>query len=417
MMRLWKALPEGVREGAHRAVQGVLDAMTPVLVALNWRPGHAGGAPVTLVGFFRSVIGIGQGARLLLAAVQQAEVDVDANDASAAAAVAADLPDASGAAGSDRAARPAAGGVIITCFNPPELPRWLQRGGALRLRGRRHVGYWAWELPDAPPSWRRAFDWVDEVWCPSRFTAEALARMAPPRVAVRVLAHPLHMAARAEPDRARFGLAREACVALAAFDLKSTAARKNPLGTVQAYRRAVPTPGDGALLVCKVTGAARWPERLGELQAAVADRSDIRLLAEDLSDADMAALVASADIVLSLHRAEGFGLLAAEGLCHGKAVVATAWSGVMDFLDADSAALVPWRPAQVEDAQGIYAGGWWAEPDLDVAAARLRELIADPAARAALGARAQARAADVFDAETWTARLRALLDGRDPDAG
>jgi glycosyltransferase involved in cell wall biosynthesis len=413
MMGLWKALPESVRAFAHRSRQAVQDAATPMLVAPYWRPGHSGGAPVTLVGFFGSVIGIGQGARLFLAAAEGAGVAVDALDAGAAATVSADLPDAPELA--DRAGPPAAGGTLITCFNPPELRRWLQRGGARRLKGRRHVGYWAWELPEVPADWRGAFRYVDEVWCPSRFTAEAIRAAAPSRVPVRVLGHPMHARPRHAADRVRFGLPDDTCVVLAALDLKSTSERKNPLGAMEAYRRAAPVADGRAVLVCKVTGGARWPERLAELEGAAGGRDDIRLLVEDLSDADMGRLVASADVIVSLHRAEGFGLLAAEGLCDGKAVVATAWSGVMDFLDADSSALVPWRPAEVKDAQGIYTGGWWADPDLDAAAARLRELIADAQARTALGARAAARAAVVFDGEAWRARFAALLAGRDPD--
>jgi hypothetical protein len=105
MMGLWKALPESVRAFAHRSRQAVQDAATPMLVAPYWRPGHSGGAPVTLVGFFGSVIGIGQGARLFLAAAEGAGVAVDALDAGAAATVSADLPDAPELA--DRAGPPA----------------------------------------------------------------------------------------------------------------------------------------------------------------------------------------------------------------------------------------------------------------------------------------------------------------------
>ena len=66
-----------------------------------------------------------------------------------------------------------------------------------------------------------------------QFTAEALRKMAPPRVPVRVLPHPMHAGLRQQPDRARFGFEADVCVVLAAFDLKSTSARKNPLGAVR----------------------------------------------------------------------------------------------------------------------------------------------------------------------------------------
>ena len=52
-----------------------------------------------------------------------------------------------------------------------------------------------------------------------------------------------------------------------------------------------------------------------------------------LPPADMAGLMAAVDIVLSLHRSEGFGLVPAEAMQLGKPVVATGWSGNMDFMN------------------------------------------------------------------------------------
>ena len=378
------------------------------MVALAWRRGSAGGEPVTVAGLNGSSIGIGRGARLFTAALRQGGVVAQASDVGAIIQVRADLPPEG--ASLPRALTP--GGVLVSHLNPPELVLWLQRTGARGLRGRRHIGYWAWELPALPDAWTAAFAYVDEVWCPSSFTAGAVRSRAPDGVAVRVVPHPVFMVPRLGPDRLRFAFPREACVVLAALDLKSTSARKNPHGAIAAYRRAVPRPDGRSLLVCKLSGGGRAPERLREIQAAAAGRDDIRLMQDVLGEADMTRLIASVDIVLSLHRAEGFGLLPAEALWLGKPVVATAWSGVMDFLDADCAALVPWTRSPVEDVQAMYAGGWWAEPDLAVAADHLRRLIEDPQARARLRARAAAKAARVFDADAWIETVRSLLRGR-----
>ncbi len=390
----------------------MLNAATPAMVALNWRRGAMGGGSVTVAGLHSSSIGIGRGARLFASALQRAGVDVRVCDVGPTIQVTSEL----GAPDTPPYPEPAArvGDVLVTHLNPPELILWLQRTGARGLRGRRHIGYWAWELPVLPDAWRSAFQYVDEVWCPSEFTAQAVSSRAPPGLPVRVVPHPVFMTPRLAPARDRLGLPAEVCVILAALDLKSTSARKNPLGAIEAYRRAVPIPDGRSLLVCKLSGGGHAPERLAEVEAAIAGRSDIRLMREPLSEADMTRLIASADIVVSLHRAEGFGLLAAEAVWLGKPVVATAWSGVMDFLGEETAALVPWVPRPVEDVQAMYAGGWWAEPDLDVAAARLHELIADPCGRSELGARAGAAAIRTFEATAWGARVKSLLDGCEP---
>ena len=74
----------------------------------------------------------------------------------------------------------------------------------------------------------------------------------------------------------------------------------------------------------------------------------------------------------------------------GKAVVATAWSGNLDFMDDDSSVLVPYALKPVEDQQGIYSDGLWAEADTAFAGRALAELIDDPEHRERLGARARA---------------------------
>ncbi len=202
-----------------------------------------------------------------------------------------------------------------------------------------------------------------------------------------------------------------------ALDLKSTAARKNPWGAFEAYRRAVPEPQPGVKLVCKLTGFRQEPELFAALRQSVEARDDIVLIAEDLAAEDMTRLIASADILLSLHRAEGFGLLPAEAMWLGKCVVATGWSGNMDFMDEASSVLVPWRLIPVDDPQQQYAGGCWADPDLDYAATKLRDLIAEPENRAAIGLRAQAHAEAVFDRRGWLAHVLGLLGRSGPDAG
>jgi len=110
-------------------------------------------------------------------------------------------------------------------------------------------------------------------------------------------------------------------------------------------------------------------------------------------------------VLVSLHRAEGYGLPIAEAMSLGKAVVATAWSGNLDFMsDADSA-LVSCRLVDIVDPQGVYSSGQWAEPDADHAVAALRRLYDDTAWRRAIGEAAARR----FRLDAQLATFRASL--------
>jgi glycosyltransferase involved in cell wall biosynthesis len=180
-------------------------------------------------------------------------------------------------------------------------------------------------------------------------------------------------------------------VVLCAFNLASSFARKNPLAAIAAHRAAF---GDRAdrVLVMKVGHVEHYPEDWATIRAAAADAPNIRFETRSLSQADNDALTACADIVLSLHRSEGFGLVPAEAMWLGRAVVATGWSGNTDFMNADNAAPVGYRLVPAADPRGVLEapGAVWAEPDIADAAAQLRRLADHPAKRAALGARAAA---------------------------
>ena len=411
---LWSRLPAPVRRRFWLSVFAARRAVLPLRVARVWRRGRPRGAPgVEVVGLLRDTRGVAQAARLFADALERGGVPVARRDAGPSLGVRPTLaaPEA-GAPGAGAA--PIEVGTVVTCLNPPELLRWLDATGGAPLRGRRHIGYWAWELPQAPPAWADALRYVDEVWCHSEFAAAAIRALAPEGPPVRTVPLPVYAAPPAAPDRARFGLASDACVVLCAMDLRSTSARKNPLGALAAYRAAHPRPDGRAVLVCKLSGLDSETAAAEAIRAAAAARADIHLVTELLSEAQMGQLVASADVVLSLHRAEGFGLLPAQAAWLGKAVVTTGWSAPLEYLTPQGAALVGWRPVAVDDDQALYGGAGlegatWADPDLEDAAARLRRLIDDPAERARMGAAAAAHARAVFDPRAWMTRVRAAL--------
>jgi glycosyltransferase involved in cell wall biosynthesis len=210
---------------------------------------------------------------------------------------------------------------------------------------------------------------------------------------VKVMPHPLPQMAGIRSDRERFGLAPDQFVVLTMFDVKSTASRKNPLAAIQAFNAAF-TTGDRAVLICKVVSVNSDADALHALHTAAAGRRDIVFMTEELSDSAVLSLIASADVVLSLHRSEGFGLVLAEAMRLRKAVIATGWSGNMDFMDSDCAVIVPYTLEPVGSAQAHYKGGRWAEPNIEIAGKKLRELYKNRALINALGDAAFVRIAE-----------------------
>jgi glycosyltransferase involved in cell wall biosynthesis len=107
-----------------------------------------------------------------------------------------------------------------------------------------------------------------------------------------------------------------------------------------------------------------------------------------------------------LHRAEGYGLVIAEAMSLGVPVVATGYSGNMDFMDTDCALVVSYHLVPVGDRYPYAsAGAVWAEPDVAMAAAFLRRLSEDAQYRSDIGERGRRRIAEAFSMEACSSAL------------
>jgi glycosyltransferase involved in cell wall biosynthesis len=303
----------------------------------------------------------------------------------------------------------APGAAVLAVLNGPLLPVGLARLQPRNmLRGRRIIGVWAWELSRVSAEWAVGAKFVHEIWAPSRFAAEAFAAVAPGRV--RVVPFPLatQLPFAVAGDRASFGLPADCFIVLSAFNLASSCTRKNPVGTIAAFKAAFGASQD-ALLVLKLTGIANYQDDLAAIHAAVGDAPNIRVMTETVSEPELRGLIAASNVVLSLHRSEGFGLIPAAAALLGVPVVATGYSGNLDFMNPQCSGLVSYRLVPVQDERGVYAvpGAEWAEPDIEDAASWLRRLFEAPALRTEMGAAGQRHAMNTLGREAFDAALAA----------
>jgi glycosyltransferase involved in cell wall biosynthesis len=399
--KLWRRLPipRAARAAVTRLVsRQVVDFIQTSPLPVASAEGDIAPGPLVVSGLFSRIVGVAAAGRRTAEGLTQAGLHPVIHDL--------DTP------------RPpsvdATGGVWIIHVNPPELRLLCWRLPHAAFQRRYLIGYWAWELPELPPPWAEAIPTFHEIWAPSRFVAEALLSSKTPPRKVRVMPHPTRSIIGIRSDRARFDLPEDAFVVLASFDAKSTVARKNPDAALRAYVDGF-SEAENSILVFKCLVGENLSELVSGITDFYKDRSDIRFITETLSDHDMMTLIATADVVLSLHRSEGYGMVLAEAMALGICVVATAWSGNMDFMDADSSIPVPYTLAPVVDSQGQYAypGSFWAEPDVQAASRALRRLCDEPALRARIGAAARQKIRaheqlffDEISAATWTHHIR-----------
>ena len=282
-----------------------------------------------------------------------------------------------------------------------------------RHRDHPRVGVWYWEIGALPEWMRPAYDLVDEIWCASDHVRSALAGVSERPIRK----HPLAItvpSALPKLTRLELGLPLDAFLFGFVFDYRSVLARKNPLGLIDAYRRAF-SPDDGAALILKAINSTSAPEHAAAVSEAVGDRPDIHVVDRHLDRVEMRALFHLLHCYVSLHRSEGLGLTIATAMAAGTPAIATGWSGNMEFMTPEDAMLVPYSLVEVgPDAAPYSADAWWADPDLDAAADAMRRLFDDPELARTIGCRGRSRVADVGDVDTsarWFADRYASLTG------
>ena len=289
-------------------------------------------------------------------------------------------------------------------------PRWLDVV--------RHVNAIVpfWELPRLPfiPDWAGLLGSMDLVLAPSRFILESIERSAPTAHAVHY-PQTVFLPAEIAASRDAFGLPHDAVLFFMNIDVTSDLARKNPAAAIAAFRAAfVPLergPEERVFLVVKLghtKSGYPWADT-SQLMAELAAMPNAVVIDRQLTYAETLSLNAACDVYVSLHRSEGLGLNLLEAMTLGRPVIATGWSGNMDFMTPEDSCLVGHQLVPVRathfayQPEAIGPGQVWAEPSIPEAAQWMRRLADDESLRRRIGASARA---------AMDARRSQVLEGR-----
>jgi glycosyltransferase involved in cell wall biosynthesis len=380
VMRVWRERGlRGVAGGVYRKLRRT--ARTPQVETFQAIPvvtQNLNG--IDVVGFFTAEHGVGEAARVLVSTLKSVDIPVSTIN----------YTDTQSRMGhsykTDDVSRHKA---VLVSMNAEQLTHSPHRLGAHFYDDRYVVGQWFWELEQAPQWYAPAWPMVSEMWAPTRFIEQMLRHSAPSNVTITYVPLPVvRPATDASLTREYFGL-DDRFTFLFAFDFMSVMKRKNPLALVDAFTQAFP-PGAGPRLVIKAINGDKRPVERDALLAAAAKHPDITVMDTYLMRVETSSLMNLADCYVSLHRSEGLGLTISEAMSHGKPVIATAYSGNLDFMDETNSYLVPWtRVAVGEQAEGYAADATWAEPDVVEAARLMRHVYENQAEAAQMGQKAQ----------------------------
>jgi glycosyltransferase involved in cell wall biosynthesis len=257
--------------------------------------------------------------------------------------------------------------INIFCTTGIETARLAAVNGSKLFDGRYSIGYWPWELPEWPVEWYHAYNLVDEVWGSSRFNYDAFVKSCPKPVRHMPMAVTVdHTAGLGRID---FDLPQDRFLFVFSFDFLSSLARKNPQACVAAFRLAFPNGDEPVGLVVKAMRGTADNPLWQDLQAAAQTDGRISIINETLDRGALLDLYRACDCYASLHRSEGFGRGMAEAMMLGKPVIATAYSGNIDFTNAETSGLVKFVMRRLKGGEYPFGDhSVWAEPNVEHAA-------------------------------------------------
>lgn len=288
--------------------------------------------------------------------------------------------------------RPLRCDTVLVHTVPEYYPRWrreiARRGAPAPLV----LAYTTWETTALPAHWPALLRGMDAVLVPSEWNRNLFAAALPGH-AVMTLPHPCLESTclesvRAAPERSDGPLRF--------YTINTWTARKALDLVVHAFLRTFDADDDVELVI-KTSSEDRTRVRgriaralLGPPRSAAALRRivsqyarppRVELVTRSLTRAELLEIHGRGDCFVTLSRGEGWGLGSFDAATLGRPVIAPAFGGPLDYLDDAASALVRWRPVAVADPHGgssYTRDQRWAEPDLEHACSRLREIAENP---------------------------------------
>lgn len=305
-------------------------------------------------------------------------------------------------------------GVNLWHVNPSEFADAYKHMGKHAFDGHYNIAFWLWELEEFPDEWVPYIRLLDEIWTPSEFISRSIRKKTDKPV------YTIPYCVTAEADKERYGrgyfhIPKNQFLFLMMYDTQSIQERKNPVGVIRAFQKAFSPDRNDVGLVIKVNSADSIA--LMSIKKELRGYKNVYLIQENLEKIQVNSLIACVDVFVSLHRAEGFGLVLAEAMLNHIPTIATNWSANTEFMNKETACMVDCRIVTLEKTLPPYKrGSRWAEPDLEQAVGYMKRLAEDKRYYKKIADGAYQYVSDILGMQNISSkmkiRLQEIRDGR-----
>lgn len=352
---------------------------------------------INLIGLVRAEMGLGQSCRLLANELTAGHISYSLYDFQ----LGSKLLKSDDHSMDDRISEEFSYNINLIHINPDEMMLMYTRMAEECWNRRYNIAFWLWELEEIPEHWKKFFPMLDEIWTPSEFISNNLRKVTD--LPVYTMPYCVEAPVDETLSREYFGLPEDKFLFLVMYDSNSTIERKNPTGAIRAFRKAFKNNSNVGIVV-KINNAK--PRDMEHLNRMLRGCANVYFIVETLSKVEVNSLIKQVDVFVSLHRAEGFGLVMAEAMIVGTPVIATNWSSNTEFMNSNVACMVDCDFVSLKkDSPPYKKGSVWAEPDVDMAARYMRKLYRQPAYYEHLKKKAQEYILQKLSMENAVSRL------------
>lgn len=277
--------------------------------------------------------------------------------------------------------------MVIMHSTPDLWPKFWEEKEKL-LTNKIVNGYCTWETNRLPKNWVTCINgYVNEVWCPSTYNEQAF-KDSGVRVPIRVVPHIFLPKPLPPPETVKivdttngdrlFKDGRYTFYTIGEFNI-----RKGIEDTIQAYCEAFKET-DPVRLILKVHYRSYSPENKAKCEEMI--KTELKKypkhppvigLFDNMSSNEILALHSIGDCYVGLTKSEGFGLTIFDAFNYKKNIIATGYSGHIDFLGKNYPGLVRYKIGPVTGMTSFSANyteeQLWAYPDVDHAIDLMRK--------------------------------------------
>ncbi|WP_158770899.1 glycosyltransferase [Paraglaciecola sp. L1A13] len=287
-----------------------------------------------------------------------------------------------------------------------------------------NIGYFYWELDSPAACHRLAMQLVDEIWVSTDYGVKQYQPFSDKPVTNVGMAYepsePINKQSAKSFLSERYSIESSSTVFLVTFDSFSFPERKNPIATIKAFQRAFQS-NENVRMILKTQNRDFIVDKkqIGiwdQINHLTSIDSRIIIINETLSYPELLKLKAGCDCYVSLHRSEGWGFGMIEAMGLGVAVIATNYSGNLEFCNQENSWLIDYelKFADTDDYVYVKAGQRWAEPSIESASKAIREAYENPKLRAKKADAGKKTATSDFSLTTiskrYSKRLSSILN-------